>query len=212
MRASDFEVRNHDKLDRILTELCSLVIQGQAKKKEDLGMVAAAVLDPDNNCVVGINYPAKDGKRVHAERAAIDSYYARFGTIPKGSIIITTCSPCTQPMEEREGVNCSDLVDEVGVHKVYAGYQDPTQDPESKKYHLEITRNPKIHELCKKFAARFLDDEQLDELSFLGSPCTKDCSGHRAGYAWSQSKGGRVAQSPFSPSFNNGSQLHVDGK
>ena len=57
-----------------------------------------------------------------------------------------------------------------------------------------------------------LQEEQLDELSFLGSPCTKDCSGHRAGYAWSQSKGGQVANSPFSPSFNKGSQLHVDGK
>lgn len=55
-------------------------------------------------------------------------------------------------------------------------------------------------------------EEQLDELEFLGSPCTKDCSGHRAGYAWSQSRGGRVANSPFSPSFNNGSQLYVDGK
>jgi pyrimidine deaminase RibD-like protein len=210
MRASDFEVRNHDKLDRILTELCSLVVQGQ-KKNQDLGMVAAAVLDPDNNCVVGINYPAKDGHRVHAERAAIDSYYARFGDIPNGSIIITTCSPCTQNMAEREGINCSDLIDEVGVHKVYAGYQDPTQDPESKKYHLEITHNPKIQQLCQAFADTFLKDE-LNELSFLGSPCTKDCSGHRAGYAWSQSKGGQVAQSPFSPSFNNGSQLYVDGK
>lgn len=210
MRASDFEIRNHDKLDGILTELCSLVIQGQ-QKDQDLGMVAAAVLDPDNNCVVGINYPAKDGKRVHAERAAIDSYYARFGPIPEGSIILTTCSPCTQEMSEREGVNCSDLVDEVGVHKVYAGYQDPTQSQGHKKYHLEITRNPKIQALCKAFADTFLKDE-LNELEFLGSPCTKDCSGHRAGYAWSQSKGGRVANSPFSPSFNNGSQLYVDGK
>jgi pyrimidine deaminase RibD-like protein len=210
MRASDFEIRNHDKLDNILTELCSLVIQGQ-QKGQDLGMVAAAVLDPDNNCVVGINYPAKDGRRVHAERAAIDSYYARFGAIPEGSIILTTCSPCTQDMAEREGVNCSDLVDDVGVHKVYAGYQDPTQSPGRKKYHLQITRNPKIQALCKAFADTFLKDE-LTELSFLGSPCTKDCSGHRAGYAWSQSKGGRVAQSPFSPSFNNGSQLYVDGK
>jgi pyrimidine deaminase RibD-like protein len=210
MRASDFEIRNHDKLDGILTELCSLVIQGQ-QKGQDLGMVAAAVLDPDNNCVVGINYPAKNGKRVHAERAAIDSYHARFGQIPKGSIILTTCSPCTQPMEEREGVNCSDLIDEVGVHKVYAGYQDPTQEPGRKKYHLEITHNPKLQELCKQFAATFLDKE-LNELNFLGSPCTKDCSGHRAGYAWSQRKGGQVAQSPFSPSFNKGSQLYVDGK
>jgi pyrimidine deaminase RibD-like protein len=210
VRASDFEIRNHDKLDLILTELCSLVVQGQ-QKDQDLGMVAAAVLDPDNNCVVGINYPTKDGHRVHGERAAIDNYHARFGPIPKGSIIITTCSPCTQDMAEREGVNCSDLIDEVGVHKVYAGYQDPTQEPGRKKYHLEISRNPKIQALCKAFADTFLKDE-LNELEFLGSPCTKDCSGHRAGYAWSQSKGGRVAQSPFSPSFNNGSQLHVDGK
>jgi len=210
MRATDFEIRNHDKLDRILAELCSLVIQGQ-QKDQGLGMVAAAVLDPDNNCVVGINYPTRDGHRVHGERAAIDSYYARFGPIPDGSIIITTCSPCTQYMAEREGVNCSDLIDEVGVHKVYAGYQDPSQGRIRKKYHIEITRNLKLEKLCKAFADTFLKDD-LNELEFLGSPCTKDCSGHRAGYAWSQSKGGRVAQSPFSPSFNNGSQLHVDGK
>lgn len=210
MRASDFEIQNHDKLDGILTELCSLVIQGQ-KKKQDLGMVAAAVLDTDNNCVVGINYALKNGRRVHAERAAIDSYHARFGKIPKGSIIITTCSPCTHDMSEREGINCSDLIDEVGVHKVYAGYQDPTQSPGRKRYHIEITRNPKINKLCEKFADTFLEQE-LNELSFLGSPCTKDCSGHRAGYEWSRSKGGQVAQSPFSPSFNNGSQLYVDGK
>jgi pyrimidine deaminase RibD-like protein len=211
MRISDFEISNHDKLDSILVRLCEMVVEGQKKTKYNLGVVAAAVLDPDNNCVVGINYPTRDGQRVHGERAAIDSYEARFGAIPAGSIIITTCSPCTQAMDEREGINCSDLIDEVGVHKVYAGYKDPTQDFGHKRYHIEITRNKKIQALCKAFADTFLKDE-LNELEFLGSPCTKDCSGHRAGYAWSQSKGGRVAQSPFSPSFNNGSQLHVDGK
>jgi pyrimidine deaminase RibD-like protein len=211
MRATDFEITNHDKLDAILVRLCEMVVEGQYKKKLNLGVVAAAVLDPDNNCVVGINYPTRDGRRVHGERAAIDSYEARFGAIPTGSIIITTCSPCTQPIAERSGINCSDLIDEVGVHKVYAGYKDPTQDFDRKRYHIEITRNAKIQALCKAFADTFLKDE-LNELNFLGSPCTKDCSGHRAGYEWSQSKGGKVAQSPFSPSFNNGSQLHVDGK
>jgi len=211
MKISDFEIRNHDKLDAILVRLCEMVVEGQKKTKYNLGVVAAAVLDPDNNCVVGINYPTQDGRRVHGERAAIDSYVARFGEIPAGSIIITTCSPCTQPMAERAGINCSDLVDQVGVHKVYAGYKDPTQDFDHKGYHIEITRNKKIQALCKAFANTFLD-ENLNELNFLGSPCTRDCSGHRAGYEWSQSKGGKVAQSPFSPSFNNGSQLHVDGK
>jgi pyrimidine deaminase RibD-like protein len=206
MRASDFQIRNHDKLDQILTRLCELVVEGQ-RKNQDLGMVAAAVLDPDNNCVVGINYPAKDGHRVHAERAAIDSYYARFGKIPEGSIIITTCSPCVHDMSEREGVNCTDLIGKVGVHKVYAGYQDPSQDTKGKKFHTEITRNPKIKELCKKFASTFLDDEQLNELQFMGSQCTKDCSGHRAGYAWSKARGGVDANSPYSPSFNKGASL-----
>lgn len=210
MQLSDFQISNHDKLDAILVRLCEMVIQGQGKKK-DLGMVAAAVLDPDNNCVVGINYPTRDGRRVHGERAAIDSYTARFGDIPAGSIIITTCSPCSHDMSEREGVNCSDLIDEVGVHKVYAGYQDPTQEPGDKKYHIEITGNPKIHELCERFAETFLKDE-LTELNFLGSPCTKDCSGHRAGYAWSKQRGGQAGNSPFSPSFNNGAQLYIDGK
>ena len=52
--------------------------------------------------------------------------------------------------------------------------------------------------------------DQLDELSFLGSQCTKDCSGHRAGYAWSQRKGGQVPNS-WSPSFNNGAALFKNG-
>ena len=210
MQISDFQISNHDKLDAILVRLCEMVIQGQGKKG-NLGMVAAAVLDPDNNCVVGINYPTRDGRRVHGERAAIDSYTARFGDIPAGSIIITTCSPCSHDMSERAGVNCSDLIDEVGVHKVYAGYQDPTQEFGDKKYHIEITGNPKIHELCERFAETFLKDE-LTELNFLGSPCTKDCSGHRAGYAWSKQRGGQAGNSPFSPSFNNGAQLYIDGK
>jgi hypothetical protein len=54
-------------------------------------------------------------------------------------------------------------------------------------------------------------EEQLDELSFLGSECTKDCSGHRAGYEWSKRKGLRQANS-WSPSFNKGAGLAVAGK
>ena len=212
MRASDFHIVNHDKLDSILVKLCELVIDGKRRDPDLYGMVAAAVLDPDNRCVAALNYH-RGNKDVHGERAAIDAYRERFGEIPEGSIILTTCSPCTEPMPEREGVSCQDLISSTPVHKVYAGYRDPSQQTTSgdKTYHLQITRNKKIQELCQAFANTWLKDE-LNELNFLGSPCTKDCSGHRAGYAWSQSKGGRVAQSPWSPSFNNGSQLHVDGK
>ena len=52
----------------------------------------------------------------------------------------------------------------------------------------------------------------LDELQFLGSQCTKDCSGHRAGYAWSQARGGAKVPMSWSPSFNNGAALQRAGK
>ena len=56
-----------------------------------------------------------------------------------------------------------------------------------------------------------LNEQQLDELQFKGSECTKDCSGHAAGYAWSQRKGLRHGNSPYSPSFNKGAALAVAG-
>lgn len=212
MKISDFQITNHNELDNILVRLCEMVVDGQKKDPDLYGVVAAAVLDTNNNCVAALNYRAHESD-VHGERAAIEAYRHRFGKIPEGSIIITTCSPCTEPMPGRAGESCKDLISSTPVHKVYAGYRDPSQQTTAgnKTYHLQITRNKKIQALCKTFADTWLKDE-LNELEFLGSPCTKDCSGHRAGYAWSQSKGGRVANSPFSPSFNNGSQLHVDGK
>lgn len=212
MQISDFEIRNHDKLDAILVRLCEMVIEGQKRDPAEYGMVAAAVLDPDNRCVAALNYQTPKGD-VHGERAAINAYHDRFGDIPEGSIILTTCSPCTEPMPDRYGDSCRDLISSTPVHKVYAGYRDPSQQtgPGNKTYHLQITRNAKIQELCRAFADTWLKDE-LNELTFLGSQCTKDCSGHRAGYAWSKRKGGRVANSPWSPSFNKGSQLYVDGK
>jgi pyrimidine deaminase RibD-like protein len=210
MRAADFETSDQEQLDEILVGLCELVIQGQ-HKNQDLGMVAAAVLDPDLNCVVGINYPTRNGRRVHAERAAIDSYTARFGPVPPGSTVVTTLNPCSHDMAEREGASCTHLVEQHGIRSVYCGVIDPEQVADNPAFDLKSTSNPKIQALCKAFANTFLK-HKLEELSFLGSPCTKDCSGHRAGYAWSQSKGGVPGNSPFSPSFNNGANLFVAGK
>ena len=72
MKLSDFQIVNHDKLDQILVRLCEMVIQGQRKDPNEYGMVAAAVLDPDNNCVAALNYRNGQGD-VHGERAAIDA-------------------------------------------------------------------------------------------------------------------------------------------
>jgi len=211
MLLSDFRIRNHDKLDRILVDLCDLIMQAKQQDSEYFGMVAAAVLDPDNRCVAAVNYPDAEGLRVHAERAAMDAYQSQYGDIPAGSIIITTLSPCTEDMAERHGTSCTDLINQSGVHKVYAGYADPSQDETRKQFHLKITTNSRIRQLCKAIADTFLKDK-LDELSFLGSECTKDCSGHRAGYEWSKRKGLRQGNSPWSPSFNKGAALAVAGK
>ena len=212
MKISDFRIQNTDRLDQILVGLCDMVIQGQQKDPDRYGMVAAAVLDPDNRLVPALNY-RRGNQSVHAERAAMDLYEKNYGEIPSGSIIITTCSPCTEPMPDRVGDSCKDLISNSHAHKVYAGYRDPSQQTTAgdKTYHLQITRNKKIKELCRRFADTWLKNK-LDELSFLGSQCTKDCSGHRAGYAWSQARGGIDANSPWSPSFNKGARLAKDGK
>jgi hypothetical protein len=52
--------------------------------------------------------------------------------------------------------------------------------------------------------------EALQELSFLGSTCTQDCSGHRAGYRWYKQK--RQDPQSWSPSFNKGAALARAGK
>jgi hypothetical protein len=53
--------------------------------------------------------------------------------------------------------------------------------------------------------------EQLRELMFMGmSPCTKDCSGHRAGYKWSKARGG-VSTASWSDSFNRGAEIAKAG-
>jgi hypothetical protein len=52
--------------------------------------------------------------------------------------------------------------------------------------------------------------KKVNELDFLGSQCTKDCSGHRAGYAWSKRKG--LVPNSHSPSFNKGAALQAAGK
>ena len=68
------------------------------------------------------------------------------------------------------------------------------------KYNLELPAGYRLGE-----------EQQLDELDFMGmSQCTKDCSGHRAGYAWSKQRGGAHAAS-WSPSFNKGAEIAAAG-
>ena len=160
---TDYEIRNLEKLDLLLVDLCKLVIEDQKKNDEFYGFVAAGVLDPDNNFVSRCNYPSSDGKRIHSERAAMDAYQKEYGDIPNGSIIITTLSPCSElhdiTADGRHGSSCTDLINNSNVHKVYCGYMDPSQHDDQhdeRQFTLQETNNAAIRDLCKQFADTFL--------------------------------------------------------
>jgi len=162
--ASDYELHDRPKLDGVLAKCCRMVVQGQQRDPERYGQVAACVIDPDNRMIYGINLPARDGTRRHAERVAIDKYTKSIGEIPQGSIVVTTCSPCNSPMEERHGESCKDLLNSVGIHKVYAGYQDPTQhDDSDADFRVYVTENDQLWGECQLFAQTFLGVEELPE-------------------------------------------------
>jgi len=160
MKASDFEIHNYDKLDRIMSKLCALVVEGQKTRPEHFGKVAACVLDPDNQIVARLNCPGKAGKRIHAERAAMEAYEELHGDIPQGSIVLTTCSPCSEHMAERDGVSCTDYINNSTIKKVYCGYSDPTQEEEQREFNILETKDSDIRDLCKTFAETFMDYEK----------------------------------------------------
>jgi pyrimidine deaminase RibD-like protein len=167
----DYEIHNYQKLDRILSKLCDMVTKGQTSK-QDFGMVAAAVLDPDNQMVARLNRPGKSNKRIHAEHAAIEDYMAKYGAIPEGSIIITTLSPCNEHMDERDGPSCTAIINQCGVKKVYCGYMDPTQDDDTRTFNVMETVDKSIRDKCKQFADTFLDnvkENMLPNSVFAGS-------------------------------------------
>lgn len=141
-----------EELDTILARCCEAVLAGQTADSEFYGMVGACVICPDGSLVYGVNYRAPDGTRVHAERAALE----RCTNVDPECIIVTTLSPCNQPMDERSGESCEDLIAGYGIEHVYCGYKDPTQDQDSS---IE-TQNQKLLQLCKQLADTFLLNEK----------------------------------------------------
>ena len=160
----DYEIHDTEKLDGVLAKCCQMIERGQQTDPERYGQVAACIIDPDHNYVYGINLPGADGTRRHAERVAIDKYRKTHGDIPPGSIVVTTLSPCNAPMDERAGESCKDLLNSVGIHKVYCGYIDPTQhDDDNTDFTIGVTQNDALWESCKAFADTFLHEDDLEE-------------------------------------------------
>lgn len=147
---------NYRKFDSILLDLCNLIRQGQKKDNSYFGLVAACVLDPTGNKILRINHRDSKGKRIHAERAAVDAFISKYGKIPKGSIVITTLSPCTEPMDDRHGRSCSKLIGDTPIREVYCGYVDPTQTIGGHKFKIKQSENSRVQKLCKHFSDQFL--------------------------------------------------------
>jgi len=60
-------------------------------------------------------------------------------------------------MDERYGESCTDLLNEEGIKKVYAGFMDPTQDEDHRQFNIMETANESVRKLCKEFADTFLE-------------------------------------------------------
>jgi len=163
IQEADDEIHNYKKLDKILIKLCDMIVKGKEIDSKYYGMVAAAVIDPDNNIVAGVNRYGSNGKRVHAERVAIEKYEQKYGRVPEGSIVVTTLSPCNEHNDEtaagRVGESCTDYLNSKGIEKVYCGYMDPTQDNDQRQFNLMETGNQDIREECKSFADTFLKQD-----------------------------------------------------
>jgi len=169
-------------LDSILARCCELVLNGQEQDSEYYGMVGACVVYPNGQLIFGINYEANDGRRIHAEHAALE----RCDEIDPKCIIVTTLSPCNRPMADREGPACEEIIKSYGIEHVYCGYKDPTQDHDDS---IE-TDNTKLRELCKKLADTFLTENFHDgkvkgksrpgRVKRAGASCTGSVSSLRA--------------------------------
>ena len=167
----DYEIRNYHKLDKYLSELADLVEKGKASD-QDYGMVAAGILSLKHPYMSRLNRPGSQGKRIHAEHAVLKDFVAKYGKVPEGTVLLTTLSPCTKHLDERDGPSCSSLVERYGIKKVYCGYMDPTQVDDTRKYNLMETSDPKIRARCKAFADTFLDEVKegmLPSSTFAGS-------------------------------------------
>jgi len=160
------EITKLDKLDSVLEKCINMIRRGQESNPEKYGRVAACLIDNKNNHTYAINLPGPDGTRRHAERVAIDLHLKRHGRIGPNAIMVTTLSPCVNHMSERDGESCTELLSDYGIEKCYAGWQDPTQQPDTAyPFNLQVTDNADIFNTCQHIAASFLPQIMANELT-----------------------------------------------
>jgi hypothetical protein len=166
-------------------------LQKGAQIQQDMGITGVQQMHADAN---NIDYRQLEQPGVVINTSTNDiADQGWFDNIPSDTIVVLQ----GRDQVENNGVTSPDeLLERFPLETVlYQGTWD-LEDPET--------------EYRRSMAIGINGQQQLRELSFLGSQCTKDCSGHRAGYAWSGQRSGRVPNS-WSPSFNKGAWLQRNG-
>jgi len=143
-------------LDQILTQCLQRLMRAQRHDAHHWGLVSAAVLGPQGQLAYGVNHRDSTGHRIHAEAVALHQYIQKHGEVDQDCVIITTLSPCSLEMVDRAGPSCTDLINHLGISRVYCGYQDPTQPADPARFRVQCTGNRDIRDLCKKIADTFL--------------------------------------------------------
>jgi len=160
MKITEITNKTQQQYDVVLADCVEKLLNKQKEDSEYWGLVAAAVIDSEENIVFGVNHLTKSGKRKHAERVAIENYEDKFGSIPSDSIIVTTLSPCSEDMAERWGESCTELLNKNNIKQVYIGFTDEKQSDtdtyRSKQFKINQTKNPKLKKLCQNISNLFL--------------------------------------------------------
>lgn len=120
-----------------------------------------------------------------------------FDHIPTGTIVALQGRDHQPPGSEHVYTKPEEILEIYPLEKVLYQGSRQLEDPET--------------EYNRHMVIGIKGAEQLRELTFMGmSQCTKDCSGHQAGYNWSKQRGGTSAAS-WSPSFNKGAEIASQG-
>lgn len=120
-----------------------------------------------------------------------------FDNIPPGTIVALQGRDHQPPGSEHVYTRPEEILELYPLEKILYQGSKHLEDPET--------------EYNRHMVIGIKGAEQLRELTFMGmSQCTKDCSGHQAGYNWSKQRGG-VSAASWSPSFNKGAEIASQG-
>ena len=158
LRAFNLVESEEPDYDNVLVDLCELIIDNKRKNNKN-GLVAASVVDGNRRVDATSSF---NGKWVHAERNAINKFIKQYGKISDNAVIVTTLSPCVDPMSDRRGTSCSELISTTPIRRVYCGYRDPEHQELNNNLDISFTDNGHITSMCKAFADTF-QKEHLSE-------------------------------------------------